>query len=68
VTLTPSLALALALVPTPSLSPPPPPLQVGHKYVPDEFCSLPFVADGYGPSGIYFMPRAANNQLVFGSV
>jgi len=43
-------------------------IQVGHKYVPDEFCSLPFVADGYGPSGIYFMPRAANNQLVFGSV
>ena len=41
---------------------------MGHKYVPDEFCSLPFVADGYGPSGIYFMPRAANNQLVFGSV
>jgi len=43
-------------------------IQVGHKWVPDEFCSLPFVADGYGPSGIYFMPRAANNQLVFGSV
>jgi len=43
-------------------------IQVGHKWVPDEFCSLPFVADGWGPSGIYFMPRRANNQLVFGSV
>lgn len=43
-------------------------IQVGHKYVDDEFCNLPFVADGWGPSGIYFMPRAANNQLVFGSV
>lgn len=43
-------------------------IQVGHKWIPDEFCSLPFVADGWGPSGIYFMPRAANNQLVFGSV
>ena len=42
--------------------------QVGHKYIPDEYCSLPFVADGWGPSGIYFMPRAKNNQLVFGSV
>jgi len=43
-------------------------IQVGHKWIPDDFCSLPFVADGWGPSGIYFMPRAANNQLVFGSV
>lgn len=43
-------------------------IQVGHKWIPDEFCKLPFVADGWGPSGIYFMPRAANNQLVFGSV
>ena len=43
-------------------------IQVGHKYIPDEYCSLPFVADGWGDSGIYFMPRAANNQLVFGSV
>ena len=43
-------------------------IQVGHKWIPDEYCSLPFVADGWGPSGIYFMPRAANNQLVFGSV
>ena len=43
-------------------------IQVGHKYIDDEFCNLPFVADGWGPSGIYFMPRAANNQLVFGSV
>ena len=41
---------------------------MGHKWIPDEYCSLPFVADGWGPSGIYFMPRAANNQLVFGSV
>ena len=43
-------------------------IQVGHKWIPDEFCDLPFVADGWGPSGIYFMPRARNNQLVFGSV
>ena len=43
-------------------------IQVGHKWIPDEYCNLPFVADGWGPSGIYFMPRAANNQLVFGSV
>ena len=43
-------------------------IQVGHKWIPDEYCSLPFVADGFGPSGIYFMRRAANNQLVFGSV
>jgi len=43
-------------------------IQVGHKYISDEYCNLPFVADGWGPSGIYFMPRAANNQLVFGSV
>jgi len=43
-------------------------IQVGHKWVPDSYCNLPFVADGWGPSGIYFMPRAANNQLVFGSV
>ena len=43
-------------------------IQVGHKYIPDEYCSLPFVADGWGDSGIYFMPRAGNNQLVFGSV
>ena len=43
-------------------------IQVGHKYIPDEYCSLPFVADGWGDSGIYFMPRSGNNQLVFGSV
>ena len=43
-------------------------IQVGHKWCPDDHCNLPFVADGWGPSGIYFMPRAANNQLVFGSV
>merc|ERR1719331_3679151 len=43
-------------------------IQVGHKWIPDSYCDLPFVADGWGPSGIYFMPRRANNQLVFGSV
>lgn len=43
-------------------------IQVGHKYIPDEYCDLPFTADTWGPSGIYFMPRRANNQLVFGSV
>jgi len=43
-------------------------IQVGHKWIPDEYLDLPFVADGWGPSGIYFMPRRANNQLVFGSV
>lgn len=41
---------------------------MGHKYIPDEYCDLPFTADTWGPSGIYFMPRRANNQLVFGSV
>jgi len=45
-------------------------IQVGHKHLPDDedFLGLPFVADFYGPSGIYFMPRRANRQLVFGSV
>jgi len=45
-------------------------IQVGHKHLPDDedFLGLPFVADFYGPSGIYFMPRRANKQLVFGSV
>ena len=44
--------------------------QVGHKYLPDDeaFLGLPFVADSWGASGIYFMPRRANSQLVFGSV
>ena len=67
-TLTLLLTLTTTLTPTPTLTLTLTLIQVGHKYVPDEFCSLPFVADGYGPSGIYFMPRAANNQLVFGSV
>jgi len=43
-------------------------IQVGHKWIPDEYCDLPFTADTWGASGIYFMPRRANNQLVFGSV
>ena len=45
-------------------------IQVGHKELPDNenFLGLPFVADCYGASGIYFMPRRGNRQLVFGSV
>jgi len=45
-------------------------IQVGHKYLPDDedLLSLPFVADFYGNSGIYFMPRRENKQLVFGSI
>jgi len=45
-------------------------IQVGHKTLPDDedLLSLPFVADFWGNSGIYFMPRRANKQLVFGSV
>ena len=45
-------------------------IQVGHKTLPDDekYLSLPFVADGWGESGIYFMPRRGNKQLVFGSV
>jgi len=43
-------------------------IQVAHKSVPDEYLDLPFTADFWGPSGIYFMPRRANRQLVFGSV
>ncbi|KAJ1624276.1 FAD dependent oxidoreductase-domain-containing protein [Pavlovales sp. CCMP2436] len=43
-------------------------IQVAHKYVPDEYLDLPFTADGWGPSGIYFMPRRQNKQLVFGSI
>ena len=36
--------------------------------IPKEYHILPFTADGWGASGIYFMPRAANGQLIFGSV
>eukprot|EP00670_Eutreptiella_braarudii_P006371 CAMPEP_0174284734 /NCGR_PEP_ID=MMETSP0809-20121228/6478_1 /TAXON_ID=73025 ORGANISM="Eutreptiella gymnastica-like, Strain CCMP1594" /NCGR_SAMPLE_ID=MMETSP0809 /ASSEMBLY_ACC=CAM_ASM_000658 /LENGTH=405 /DNA_ID=CAMNT_0015380349 /DNA_START=199 /DNA_END=1416 /DNA_ORIENTATION=+ len=43
-------------------------IQVGHKMIPKEYHNLPFTADGWGASGIYFMPRAANGQLIFGSV
>ena len=43
-------------------------IHVGHKHVEGDYLDLPFVADGWGDSGIYFMPRAGNNQLVFGSV
>lgn len=43
-------------------------IQVAHKHVPDEYLDLPFTADAWGPSGIYFMPRRQNKQLVFGSV
>ena len=45
--------------------------QVAHLRIPSsmpEIASLPFVADAWGPSGIYFMPRAANGQLVLGSI
>jgi len=45
-------------------------IQVGHLTLPDDedLLSLPFVADAWGNSGIYFMPRRGNKQLVFGSV
>jgi glycine/D-amino acid oxidase-like deaminating enzyme len=43
-------------------------IQVAHKYVPEEYWNLPFVADAFGNSGIYFMPRRANGQMVFGSI
>jgi len=45
-------------------------IQVGHKALPDDedLLSLPFVADMWGNSGIYFMPRRQNKQLVFGSI
>lgn len=43
-------------------------IHVGHKNVDGPFLDLPFVADGWGASGIYFMPRRQNKQLVFGSV
>ena len=45
-------------------------IQVGHKELPEDedYLGLPFVADCWGASGIYFMPRRSNNQLVFGSI
>jgi len=44
-------------------------IQVGHINIEaEEHLSLPFTADAHGASGIYFMPRRANKQLVFGSV
>ncbi|GMI30330.1 hypothetical protein TrRE_jg7436, partial [Triparma retinervis] len=43
-------------------------IQVGHKHVTGDFLDLPFVADSWGNSGVYFMPRAQNKQLVFGSI
>ena len=43
-------------------------IQVGHKHVDGDFLDLPFVADSWGNSGVYFMPRRQNKQLVFGSI
>lgn len=43
-------------------------IQVGHKHVEGDFLDLPFVADSWGNSGVYFMPRKQNKQLVFGSI
>jgi leucine dehydrogenase len=44
-------------------------IQVGHVNVESEdLLNLPFTADQYGNSGVYFMPRRANKQLVFGSI
>jgi len=43
-------------------------IQVGHKNIEGEFLDLPFVADCHGNSGVYFMPRKSNKQLVFGSI
>lgn len=43
-------------------------IQVAHKRVPEEYLDLPFVADCWGASGIYFMPRRQSGQLVFGSI
>jgi sarcosine oxidase subunit beta len=44
-------------------------IQVGHVNIQTEdLLSMPFTADAYGASGVYFMPRRANNQLVFGSI
>jgi len=44
-------------------------IQVGHVNIETEdLLSMPFTADAYGASGVYFMPRRANKQLVFGSI
>ena len=44
-------------------------IQVGHVNIDSEdLLSLPFTADCHGASGVYFMPRRANKQLVFGSI
>eukprot|EP00854_Cymbomonas_tetramitiformis_P001487 gene1487-2114_t len=43
-------------------------IHVGHKWIDGDYLDMPFVADGWGGSGIYFMPRRNNKQLVFGSV
>lgn len=44
-------------------------IQVGHINIEaEEHLCLPFTADAHGASGIYFMPRRTNKQLVFGSV
>jgi len=43
-------------------------IQVAHKQLPDEYLDLPFTADCWGDSGVYFMPRRQNNQMVFGSI
>jgi glycine/D-amino acid oxidase-like deaminating enzyme len=44
-------------------------IQVGHVNIESEdLLNLPFTADQYGNSGVYFMPRRANKQLVFGSI
>jgi len=44
-------------------------IQVGHVSIETEdLLKLPFTADQYGASGVYFMPRVANKQLVFGSI
>ena len=44
-------------------------IQVGHIALEkEEHLALPFTADCYGASGIYYMPRRANKQLVFGSI
>ena len=44
-------------------------IQVAHLPIESEdILELPFTADCHGESGIYFMPRRANKQLVFGSI
>jgi len=46
-------------------------IQVAHRQLPDDddrYLDLPFVASSWHGDGIYFMPRRANRQLVFGSV